>query len=112
LVVTAAPGHGYAYKWHLEGAEPPADFTQKATYDANLDPCETKTVHLEVQNMLGRTATESVTRCREVIPGCCKPVGAGGLSNADGGPGPLPPDRALRDLLQKRPDRPIEGGQR
>ncbi len=120
VVLTAAPGYGYKYRFYVEGAEPPSEFTKEAKYSVTLEQCETKTIHLEVQNMLGRSETESFTRCREVVPGCCRAAGTGGIpaptTSAVPG-GPLAPGtydaEALKNLLKGRrppPNQPAPGG--
>lgn len=121
LDVTAAPGHGYTYKIYVEGQDPPKDFTKNAKFSVPYDHCETKTVHVEVQNMLGRVDTESYTRCRELFPGCCRAEGTGGIpmpnaSSLPRGPGggPIAPGTygpdMLKDLLKGRRPTPLESG--
>ncbi|RLB65513.1 MAG: NADH-quinone oxidoreductase subunit L [Deltaproteobacteria bacterium] len=75
LSLTATPGHGYRYRWHLEGEDPPKDFTTEADYRVSLQRCETKRVHLAVQNALGSVDEQSYTHCRETREGCCLPLG-------------------------------------
>ncbi len=119
LVLSAAPGHGYSYRWYTEGETPPSAFTKQAKYSVAYDYCETKTVHLEVQNMLGSTDAESFTRCRELFPGCCRIEGTGGIAmpSADslpklpGGGGIAPGTYgvdALKDILKGRRPTPVK----
>jgi NADH-quinone oxidoreductase subunit L len=74
---TAAPGHGYSYRWY-EGDDPTtAEFKESPKYTVSLDRCETKTVRLQVRSMFGTTATASFKQCREAGNDCCsKPKGA------------------------------------
>jgi NADH-quinone oxidoreductase subunit L len=75
LSLSANPGHGYRYRWHLEGEDPPKEFTSDADYQVTLKRCETKRVHLAVQNALGGVDEQSYTHCRETREGCCLAVG-------------------------------------
>ena len=86
LGMTAAPGHGYKYRWYLDGETPPEGFTAAASYQVRLSHCETKRIHLDVQNALGRVDSESFEECRETRPGCCREPGAAASSAASGGP--------------------------
>ena len=72
LTLTAAPGHGYKYRWHLDGEEPGETFDDKATLTVNLKRCEAKKVHLSVKNLFGRVASKELVKCRESKPGCCE----------------------------------------
>jgi NADH-quinone oxidoreductase subunit L len=90
LGMTAAPGHGYAYRWYLDGETTPKDFTTAASFQVRLSHCETKRVHLDVRNALGRVDSESFEECRESRPGCCREPGAPGSSAAASGGPPLP----------------------
>ncbi|MBW2459400.1 MAG: NADH-quinone oxidoreductase subunit L, partial [Deltaproteobacteria bacterium] len=75
LSLQASPGFGYRYMWTVEGEEPPKDFTAEPSFRLTLKSCETKQVHLSVQNVLGGTDDHSITHCRETHEGCCSPVG-------------------------------------
>jgi len=87
---TAAPGHGYKYRWYDEGTDPPETFTTEASYTTQIRGCETKRVHLEVQNALGTTTRESFDQCREIVPNCCKEVGEEPPKLPTGLPGATP----------------------
>lgn len=72
LTLQAASGHGYHYRWHVDGETPADDFDDPTVYEVDLDHCETKTVVLSVKNLFGRVASESFTECRESVEGCCE----------------------------------------
>ena len=75
VTLTAAPGHGYEYRWYNDGEDPPEGFTKEASFTTHIRGCETKRVHLEVKNAVGQVSHESFDQCREVLNDCCKPVG-------------------------------------
>jgi hypothetical protein len=61
-VVTAAPGVGYAYRWQAEGdtkAESKA-FGQDKTLKLHVEPGQSTTVNLEVQNSFGLVRTKTL----------------------------------------------------
>ena len=64
----AAPGHGYRYRWHVEGQPPPKQFTTKRTFSFVLQRCEQKTAVLTVKPSADATAWFG----RESRPGCCR----------------------------------------
>jgi len=71
LTLTAAPGHGYGYRW-AEGDKPmPAEFTSTAVFTTKLERCETKKLRLEVRNVFGATTETTFTPCREMGNDCC-----------------------------------------
>ncbi|MEM1033162.1 MAG: NADH-quinone oxidoreductase subunit L [Myxococcota bacterium] len=91
LTLNAAPGHGYAYHWAVgkeaPGPEREEDFrAEAAAFELTFRECETKTVHLAVRNVFGRTSRSSSTYCREIRQGCCQP---------EGSLPPLPPREAI-----------------
>jgi NADH-quinone oxidoreductase subunit L len=75
VVLTAAPGLGYGYRWHAEGEQPSQEFGGSTSYTVLLDWCQEKTVHLDVRNALAREATAEFRYCRSnpIIAGCCVP---------------------------------------
>jgi NADH-quinone oxidoreductase subunit L len=85
LTLTAAPGHGYGYRWAEGDAAPSGDFTNNATFTTKLDRCETRKVHLEVRNVFGGISKTTYTPCREMGNDCCTrgPAPAGGGKNDD-----------------------------
>ncbi|MCA9618248.1 MAG: NADH-quinone oxidoreductase subunit L, partial [Myxococcales bacterium] len=108
LAIDAAPGHGYTYRWYEEGQTPPEEFTKDAKFVTNLRGCETKRVHLEVKNVVGRVAHQSFERCREVRNDCCVAVGEEPPTNeASGDVGAEPPGIPTLDPNRVAP----KGGQ-
>ena len=75
VVLTAAPGLGYGYRWRADGEQPSKEFGTDASYPLQLDWCQEKTVHLDVRNALQREATAEFRFCRSnpIIFGCCVP---------------------------------------
>lgn len=71
LIFTAAPGHGYAYRWAEGDAAMPSEFGSKAVFTTQVDRCATKTVRLEVKNVFGSTTETKFTPCREMGNNCC-----------------------------------------
>jgi NADH-quinone oxidoreductase subunit L len=113
----AAPGHGYRYRWTIAGdSATPGEFSDDPTFKLALGNCETKTVQLAVQNMLGRTAEKTFTTCREMFLGCCRAEGTGPLPipNASGLPQlpGLAPGKydaeAIKDILRGRRPKTID----
>ena len=100
VTLNAAPGHGYKYRWYMDGEEPPEGFTKEASYTAKLRRCETKRIHLEVQNALGNVSHEAFDQCREVIPDCCADVGEEPPNLPKGLPGVPPESPSIPDLPQ------------
>jgi NADH-quinone oxidoreductase subunit L len=68
-VLTAAPGVGYAYRWHADGDGKPEkqDFASETTHKVHVEPGKTTAVDLEVKNSFGfvRTKTIRVARPNE-----------------------------------------------
>jgi NADH-quinone oxidoreductase subunit L len=67
-VVTAAPGVGYAYRWHSDDGKPAQkDFGGEATRTVHVEPGKSQDVSLEVRNSFGlvRTKTIHVARPQE-----------------------------------------------
>jgi hypothetical protein len=94
LILSAAPGHGYKYRWHLDGQKAPEGFDGPTRYVVNLTPCETRVVHLGVQNVFGRIDEREFTQCRETTPGCCRaPTGESGGTTAAIPTGRLPAEQ-------------------
>ncbi|MBM4358609.1 MAG: NADH-quinone oxidoreductase subunit L [Deltaproteobacteria bacterium] len=86
VTLTAAPGHGYSYRWAEGDAAPSGDFTTNASFTTKLDRCETRQVHLEVRNVFGGISKTTYTPCREMGNDCCTkgPAPAGGAKRAIG----------------------------
>ncbi len=129
LQLTAAAGHGYRYRWHVDQEPVPAEYTTKADYSLKIGRCETKTVHLSVQNVFGLTSERDISRCWEVRNGCCdapkasKNGSSKSGSNKKAGQKPADASKARRrgKFMQRgkpRPARraprrpPAKGGQR
>ena len=75
LVLTAAPGRGYSYRFVAPGEATPPEFGTERKHTLKLAACETKSVRLEVKNLFGNVDEATFTDCRELRPGCCKPEG-------------------------------------
>jgi NADH-quinone oxidoreductase subunit L len=104
--LVAAPGHGYAYRWEVEGAAAAEHCTTAATCSLVLDRCQRTTVRLEVKNPLGAIDDASYTVCRETAPGCCKE----GAAQPDArGSARQPPERFGPPMgSQRRPRAPVQ----
>jgi NADH-quinone oxidoreductase subunit L len=70
----AAAGHGYRYRWHIDGETAPDIFTKRRSFAMQLERCEQKTAVLTIKNAFDREAVTTYTQCRESKPGCCKPT--------------------------------------
>ncbi len=105
LKLNAASGHGYRYRWYAEGEEVPEAFTTNASYTARLRRCETKRIHVDVKNVLGRTTHEAIDQCREVIPNCCAPLGKEPPKLPDNLPG-VPPELDAPPKMPRLPTVP------
>jgi NADH-quinone oxidoreductase subunit L len=69
-VLTAAPGVGYAYRWHTDGDTKPEspDFANNTTLKVHVDPGKTATVNLEVKNAFGLVRTKAFRIARPSEP--------------------------------------------
>jgi NADH-quinone oxidoreductase subunit L len=122
LMFTAAPGHGYSYRWYDDGQQPPPEFGSKATHAVQLARCEERRITLEVQNLFGRTSSETFTACRETTPGCCgrgKPASSGTPAvplPTVSAPPRIPPGTydagLIDDIIKGRQPAPAPGGGR
>ena len=121
LRLTAAAGHGYRYRWHADEEQVPAEYTTNAKYALKIGKCETRTVHLSVQNVFGLSADRDIRRCWEVRDGCCdKPSSRGKRSskgatqkkgNAKPRGKPRPRGKSKRPIMRPAaPRRPAKGG--
>ena len=69
-VLTAAPGVGYAYRWHADGDGKPEspDFGNNTTLKVHVEPGKTATVNLEVKNAFGLVRTKAFRIARPAEP--------------------------------------------
>ena len=78
VVLSAAPGLGYTYRWEGAGIESSAAFTAQDKLSLTLAPGDRKDVTLHVKNAFGSVSKETLTIVR--------PARKGSSSNARGGP--------------------------
>jgi len=76
VVITAAPGPGYTYRWEGTGADQ-KDFGATREVRINLGPGEKKDVKLHVRNAFAQEATQTfaITRPGRGLPGSVMPPG-------------------------------------
>jgi NADH-quinone oxidoreductase subunit L len=69
-LLTAAPGIGYAYRWHADGDGKPEsqDFAGESTLKVKVEPGKTATVHLDVKNSFGLVRTKTIRVARPSEP--------------------------------------------
>jgi NADH-quinone oxidoreductase subunit L len=122
VVVSAAPGLGYMYRWEGKGFQPPSpDFTASRELTLRLEPGEKREVKLTVRNAFNQEATETLTLERPkrggsgipgvgaIDPGSARPPslpggpGGPGAPGGPGGPTTLPAER-IPELLRPRGD--------
>jgi len=94
VVISAAPGLGYSYRWEGQGVPTGADFSPNRQIALQLAPGEKKDVVLSVKNAAGSVAT---TQISVASPG--KPGGAGAM-------GPPPTAVPVRPTDAPRPEPP------
>jgi NADH-quinone oxidoreductase subunit L len=126
VLITAAAGHGYSYRWAIDKGKQPKDFSKRASLPLQLAPCETKVAHLEVRNVFGRTSKKSIEVERACGRGGRGTVPSAKRANAAGqkrqgssrrAPGLKPGKYDLGDgklldklIKPKRPAAPAKGG--
>ncbi|UQA56027.1 NADH-quinone oxidoreductase subunit L [Polyangium aurulentum] len=77
VVLAAAPGPGYTYRWEGAGASDQKDFGQTREVKVNLNPGEKKDVVLHVRNAFAQEATQSFVLTRPGRAGAAgSPLGA------------------------------------
>ena len=93
VVISAAPGPGYTYRWEGTGTEQ-KDFGALREVRINVNPGETKDVKLHVRNAFAQEATHTFAITRPgrgfapsaappVVPGAVVPAGGGSVPAKD-----------------------------
>jgi NADH-quinone oxidoreductase subunit L len=68
-LLTAAPGVGYAYRWHADDGKPESqDFAGESTLKLKVDPGKSATVRLDVKNSFGLVRTKTIHVARPPEP--------------------------------------------
>jgi NADH-quinone oxidoreductase subunit L len=97
VVLTAAPGLGYSYRWEGPGVTSGPDFTDKRDLNVPLNPGERKEVVLFVKNAFNGVASEKVNLMRPAARKGPQIIDPSALPQApklpDIGPGPIPGDK-------------------
>jgi NADH-quinone oxidoreductase subunit L len=92
VLIKAAPGPGYSYKWAGTGVPTGPDFSKNRQIQLELKPGEKKDIVLTVRNAFHSEATETITVVRPGRPG--GPGGPAGVQMRPQAPGGAAPPQA------------------
>jgi NADH-quinone oxidoreductase subunit L len=111
VVLSAAPGPGYRYRWEGPGLPESKDFSAQREITVALQPGDQKSVVLQVKNAFNSVGTETFTLSRPVRKGGSASSGAGAAPGmievpAPGGipTGTIPGDK-IPDIIRGVRDR-------